>query len=66
MREEVFALTYCMKGMTYGDVEGMLAQDRVWYLKRLNEQLKAESDEVKKATPKGKGHIRRGKRTRRR
>jgi len=48
LRQEVFALTYCMKGMTYGDVEGMLSVDRVWYLERLNEQLKAEADEIKR------------------
>lgn len=50
--EEVFALTYCMKGMTYGDVERMLSSDRIWYLNRLHEQLKSEADEVKKTTKK--------------
>jgi len=52
-----------MKGMTYGDVEGMTSQDRVWYLNRLNEQLKAEADEIKKSSPKsGKGRVRRPRR----
>ena len=50
LRQEVFALTYCMKGMTYGDVEGMLSVDRVWYLNRLNEQLKQEADGIKKGS----------------
>jgi hypothetical protein len=55
----MFVLTYAMNGMTYGDVEDMLSTDRVWYVKRLEEQIKKESEEVKKAPKKaprtGKG-----------
>jgi len=39
-----------MKGMTYGDLENMSASDRMWYLQKLYDQLKAEADEVKKAS----------------
>ena len=53
MREEVFALTYCMEGMTYGDVMAMPSRERIWYLRRLHRQLKKEADEMKKAA-KGK------------
>lgn len=64
LREEVFALTYCMKGMAYGAVEEMLSVDRVWYLKRLYDQLKQEADDVKRSasnsktapSSKSKGH----------
>lgn len=49
MREEIFALTYCMEGMTYGDILGMPTVERVWYLNRLHKQLKKEHDEMKKA-----------------
>jgi hypothetical protein len=48
LREEVFALTYCMEGMTYGDVERMMTVDREWYLKRLHKQLKKEADAMKR------------------
>lgn len=41
---------YCMKGgMTYGDIQGMYAQDREWHLARLYKQLKYEEEEMKKA-----------------
>lgn len=42
-----------MPGMTYGDIEGMNAGDREWYIERLHKQKKAEADEVKRAS-KGK------------
>lgn len=54
MREEVFALTYCMEGMTYGDVERMLSVDREWYIKRLHQQLKKESEQMKRSMKTGK------------
>ena len=65
LREEVFALTYCMKGMTYSDIERMLSADRMWYLERLYKQLKSEADEVKK-TSKPSGGFRRARRRPRR
>lgn len=54
LREEMFALTYCMEGMVYGHVEKMLTKDRVWYLRRLYRQLKRENDEMKRAGKKGR------------
>lgn len=55
---------YCMKGgMTYGDIQGMLAVDREWHLARLYRQLKQEEEESKKANAKLK--TRRGRRRRR-
>jgi hypothetical protein len=49
LREEEFALMYCMKGgMTYSDIQGMSAQDREWHLARLYKQLKWEEEELKK------------------
>jgi len=50
LREEVFALTYCMEGMTYGDVERMLSVDREWYLRRLHKQLKKEAEQMKRGS----------------
>lgn len=52
LREEMFALTYCMEGMPYDAVERMPSVDRVWYLKRLEEQIVRESEEVKKVQKK--------------
>jgi hypothetical protein len=49
LNEEVFALTYCMSGMTYTCVsEKMDSTERVWHLRRLREQIRMESEEVKK------------------
>jgi hypothetical protein len=42
-----------MPGMTYGDIAGMIAEDREWYIERLHKQKKAEADEMKRAS-KGK------------
>jgi hypothetical protein len=54
LNEEVFALTYCMNGVTYTDVvEKMSSRERVWFLKRLNEQIKMESEEIKKGSKGG-------------
>jgi hypothetical protein len=52
LREEAFSLMYCVKGMTYGDIENMLTIDREWYIRRLHKQLKHEDDAMKKATRK--------------
>lgn len=52
--QEEFALTYCMKGMTWSDVQNMLTRERVWHLKRLRDQLKKENE----ALPKPKGRKR--------
>lgn len=49
--EEMFLLTYKMKGLNYQALEGMERRERVWYIKRLAEQLEAESKAIKaKAT----------------
>jgi len=48
LREQVFALTYCMEGMTYGDVMDMPSVDREWYLNRLHTQMKREADAMKR------------------
>lgn len=52
-------LTYCMEAMTFGDIQGMRSEDRVWYLRRLNKQLKREAEQSKKASRKGKTRRRR-------
>jgi hypothetical protein len=49
LREEAFALTYCMNGITYADVENMASSERVWFLRRLRDQLR---DEAKKSKSK--------------
>jgi len=54
LREEIFALTYVMKGMTYGDLLEMDSSERWWYLKRLHKQLKKETQEMKQAGKKGR------------
>ena len=51
LREEIFALTYCMKGITYDNIESMSSIDRNWYLNRLYKQLKKEADEMEKKQP---------------
>ncbi len=67
LNEEVFALTYCMHGVTYTDVvEKMESRERVWFLKRLLEQIKMESEEIKKGTKSPRAPKKRGKRARRR
>lgn len=53
LREQVFALTYCMPGMTFGDIHGMNSSDREWYIERLHKQKKDEAEEIKRAS-KGK------------
>lgn len=40
-------MTYFIPGMSYGDVEHMLHEDRRWYLKRLMKQLKDEAKAMK-------------------
>lgn len=50
--EELFALVYCVKGMTGEYIESMSTHDRIWHLERLEKQLKAEAAELKKATKK--------------
>lgn len=62
LREEAFALMYCMKGMTYGDIERMPSVDREWYLARLYRQLKKEADDVKTKSVKRPRRARRRRR----
>ena len=45
--EEVFALTYCVPGMTVADIERMPTRDRQWHYKRLQEQKKEELNALK-------------------
>jgi cyanate lyase len=60
LREEEFALMYCMKGgITYGEINTMLGVDREWHLSRLYKQLKLEEEEAKKATNRIKSKSRR-------
>lgn len=56
MREQVFSLVYAGK-FTYADVELMTAEERAWYVMRLDKQLKTEAAEMKKAS-----NARRGRR----
>lgn len=55
LREQVFALTYCMEGMEYSSIQEMEPDEREWYVTRLNNQLKRENEEIKKAGAKNKG-----------
>jgi hypothetical protein len=55
LREQVFALTYCMEGMPYDAIQEMEPDEREWYVTRLNNQLKRENEEIKKAGAKNKG-----------
>lgn len=41
--------------MGYNAVLNMTREDREWYLRRLNKQLKHEHEEMKKAAAKTKG-----------
>lgn len=50
LREEAFALMYCVKGMSYDSIENMLSSDREWYIRRLYKQLQHEDEQMKKAT----------------
>jgi hypothetical protein len=47
--EETFALTYCMKGITWGDIQVMHSRERERLVERLHRQLKREVDAMKKA-----------------
>lgn len=54
LREEEFALMYCMKGgISYAEIQDMLGVDREWHLARLFRQLKDEEEQLKRAA-KGK------------
>ena len=55
LREQVFALTYCMEGMPYDAIQEMEPDEREWYVTRLNNQLKRENEDIKKAGAKNKG-----------
>jgi hypothetical protein len=48
--EEVFALLYCIKGMTWEACENMRTKDRIWMLRRLEKQLKREAEDAKRAS----------------
>ena len=48
--DEVFMLTYCMKGITYGDLELHISStDREELLNKLEKQLQREVDAIKNA-----------------
>lgn len=51
--EEVFALLYCIKGMTWEACLSLEGWERLYLLRRLEKQLRQETAEIKKAT-KGK------------
>jgi hypothetical protein len=55
LREQVFALTYCMEGMPYDAIQEMEPDEREWFVNRLNNQLKRENEEIKKSGAKNKG-----------
>lgn len=59
LREEIFALTYCMKGVTWSCIEKMPSEERVWLLKRLHAQVQKESDDMEKLRNKTKSRSRR-------
>lgn len=44
----MFSLTYCMNGITYGDIMEMVPEERDWYIRRLDKQIKRENEEIKK------------------
>ncbi len=43
-----------MEGITYGDIQDMPSEERVWYINRLHKQSKMEDKEIKDAA-RGKG-----------
>ncbi len=47
--EEVFALTYSIKGITWEACLDMRVPERQWMLRRLHKQQKAENAAVRKA-----------------
>lgn len=51
--EEVFALLYCIKGMTWEACLDLEGWERLYLLRRLEKQLRQEATEIKKAS-KGK------------
>jgi len=48
----VFYLTYCMKGIGYGDLLEMAPVERKWLVDRLYKQQLAERAEIDKARKK--------------
>lgn len=44
-----------MEGMVYDAISEMEPDEREWYVQRLNNQLKRENEEIKKAGAKNKG-----------
>lgn len=44
-----------MEGMEYSSIQEMEPDEREWYVTRLNNQLKRENEEIKKAGAKNKG-----------
>lgn len=50
LNEQVFALTYLMKGgVTYESVLNMTRRERVWLLKRITKQKKDEAGYIQRA-----------------
>jgi hypothetical protein len=47
--EQVFALTYCVPGITWDACMEMHTDERQWLLKRLHKQQKAEAEAIGKA-----------------
>jgi hypothetical protein len=47
--EEMFALTYNMKGITWSDLQEMPSREREFLVERLHRQLKAEVEAMKRA-----------------
>jgi hypothetical protein len=47
-----------MESMDYSAIMEMDPEDRDWYVRRLNNQIKRENEEIKKAQAKNKGSSR--------
>jgi hypothetical protein len=48
--DEVFALLYCIKGMTWEACLELESRERLYLLRKLSEQLKKEAASIKKAS----------------
>ena len=48
LEEQLFALYYLSKGVTYGDALGMNREEREWHLRRITKQKRDEVKAIKR------------------
>jgi hypothetical protein len=51
LREQIFVLTYAMRGVNYDNALEMEPDERVWFLNRLHSQKRRENEEIEKKNP---------------